>query len=43
MSGSEALKKAWQNNSKTPGFADWWKLHSDELKQSAAAADEVPA
>ena len=43
MHGSEALKKAWQNNSKTPGFADWWKLHADELKQAAAAADEAPA
>lgn len=43
MQGTEALQRAFKNNSKTPGFADWWKAHSADLKAAAAQADQPEA
>lgn len=38
--GSEALKKAFTNNQKTPGFGEWWKENAETLKQTAEQADK---
>ena len=39
MRGSEALKKAFQNSQKAPGFASWWAENAEQLKQAASEAD----
>lgn len=43
MQGTAALQKAFKNNSKTPGFAEWWSIHSADLKAAAAQADQPEA
>jgi len=43
MQGTAALQKAFKNNSKTPGFAEWWGIHSADLKAAAAQADQPEA
>lgn len=43
MQGTDALQRAFKNNSKTPGFAEWWAAHSKDLKAAAALADTPEA
>ena len=43
MQGSEALKRAFKNNTKTPGFPDWWAVNSKSLKVAAKEADDAAA